>query len=74
MKQERKALLKAKIAATFAAIMELNALIVSDDYEWANNLGEGEEVTEEDEELASSLNNIGWNISDWGKEFNNGGE
>ena len=52
MTQKHKALLKEKIAAIFAAIAELDALIVSDDYEWANNLEE-----DEDEDLASSLNN-----------------
>jgi len=65
MKTERKQKIEQLIETTFKNVAELNELLKKSDYDWANKNVD----SEEDDELAESILNVGDNLVDWGKMF-----
>jgi len=65
MKTERKQKIEQLIETTFKNVAELNELLKKSDYVWANKNVD----SEEDDELAESILNVGDNLVDWGKMF-----
>lgn len=65
MKTERKQKIEQLIETTFKNVAELNELLKKSDYDWANKNVD----SEEDDELAESILNVGDNLVDYGKMF-----
>jgi len=65
MKTERKQKIEQLIETTFKNVAELNEVLKKSDYDWANKNVD----SEEDDELAESILNVGDNLVDWGKMF-----
>jgi hypothetical protein len=65
MKTERKQKIEQLIETTFKNVAELNEMLKKSDYDWANKNVD----SEEDDELAESILNVGDNLVDWGKMF-----
>jgi len=65
MKTERKQKIEQLIETTFKNVAELNEMLKKSDYDWANKNMD----SEEDDELAESILNVGDNLVDWGKMF-----
>ena len=65
MKIERKQKIEQLIETTFKNVAELNEMLKKSDYDWANKNVD----SEEDDELAESILNVGDNLVDWGKMF-----
>jgi hypothetical protein len=65
MKTERKQKIEQLIETTFKNVAELNELLKKSDYDWANKNVD----SDDDDELAESILNVGDNLVDWGKMF-----
>ena len=65
MKKDRQQKIEQLIETTFKNVAELNELLKKSDYVWANKNVD----SEEDDELAESILNVGDNLVDWGKMF-----
>jgi hypothetical protein len=65
MKTERKQKIEQLIETTFKNVAELNELLKKSDYDWANKNVD----SDNDDELAESILNVGDNLVDWGKMF-----
>jgi hypothetical protein len=65
MKTERKQKIEQLIEMTFKNVAELNELLKKSDYDWANKNVD----SDNDDELAESILNVGDNLVDWGKMF-----
>jgi hypothetical protein len=65
MKTERKQKIEQLIETTFKNVAELNEMLKKSDYDWANKNVD----SDDDNELAESIQNVGDNLVDWGKMF-----
>jgi hypothetical protein len=65
MKTERKQKIEQLIETTFKNVAELNEILKKSDYDWANKNVD----SDNDDELAESILNVGDNLVDWGKMF-----
>jgi hypothetical protein len=65
MKTERKQKIEQLIETTFKNVAELNEMLKKSDYDWANKNVD----SDDDDELAESILNVGDNLVDWGKMF-----
>ena len=65
MKTERKQKIEQLIETTFKNVAELNEMLKKSDYDWANKNMD----SDDDNELAESILNVGDNLVDWGKMF-----
>ncbi len=65
MKTERKQKIEQLIETTFKNVAELNEMLKKSDYDWANKNVD----SDNDDELAESILNVGDNLVDWGKMF-----